>query len=295
MLGSCCLINDLKAICKANDICNRYGIDTISAGAMIGFSMECYEKGLLTKEDTGGLKLKWGKGDIMIELVRQIGEKRGKLGELFAQGIIKASQVIGHGAEDIALHVKGLDIPAHDPRAFFSNAINYATGTRGACHMRGTPQAAAEGLLLPEVGITQVPDRFTMEEKAYITAKFQDLCTLYNSLTCCNFMMFGNMTITDITNGLNAITGWDFDTGELMKTAERIFTLQRVFNVICGVSRKDDKLPNRMFQPAKTGGRANKIPVPFDSTLEEYYKLRGWDIDGRPSLKKLLELGLNNK
>lgn len=291
MLGACNLVDDIKAVSKANELCNLYGLDCISAGAFVAFATECYEKGLLTKEDTFDQELKWGDGDQVVEIVRQIGERE-KLGKLFAEGIIKAAKTIGGDAPNIAAHVKGMDLPAHDPRAFFSLAVSYATSSRGACHTHGLCFKAACGLLQPEMGITKAPDRFSMEGKDYIAAKFHDLSALLDSLTMCSFMMFGRFRITDMLNSLNAVTGWDWNLEEFLEAGERISTLKRAVNVKWGFSRKDDTLPRVMYQPSKDGCRAGKVPGPLDPALNGYYKLRGWDSDGKPTAETLTKLGL---
>jgi aldehyde:ferredoxin oxidoreductase len=291
MLGSCNLVDDLKAVAKANELCNLYGLDSISAGAFAAFATECYQKGLLTKKDTFSQELTWGDGDQVIEIVRQLGERE-KLGKLFAQGIVKAAETIGGEAPDLAVHVKGLDFPAHDPRAFFSLAISYATSSRGACHTHGLCYKAACGLLHPEMGIREAPDRFSMEGKDFVAAKFHNLSALHDAVTMCNFMMFGGFGITDMLNSLNAVTGWDWSLEEFLKVGERITTLKRAVNVKWGFSRKDDTLPKAIYQPAKEGCRAGKVPGPLDPALDGYYKLRGWDSDGKPTAETLKKLGL---
>ena len=291
MLGACNLVEDIHAVAKANQLCDLYGIDCISAGAFAAFATECYEKGLLTKEDTFGQELTWGDGDQVIEIVRQLGERE-KLGELFAQGIVKAAQKIGGNAPELAVHVKGMDFPAHDPRAFFSLAVSYATSSRGACHTHGLCFKAACGLLLPEMGISEQPDRFVMEGKDFIAAKFHDLSALQDAVTMCNFMIFGGFGITDMLNSLNAVTGWDWKIEDFLKVGERISTLKRAVNVKWGFSRKDDTLPKAMYRPSKKGSRAGKVPGPLDPALDGYYRLRGWDSDGKPTAETLKELGL---
>ena len=294
MLGSCNLVEDIKAVAKANELCNLYGMDCISAGAFAAFATECYEKGLLTKEDTFGQELKWGDGDQVVEIVRQLGERE-KLGELFAQGIVKAAETIGGDAPQIAVHTKGMDFPAHDPRAFFSLAVSYATSSRGACHTHGLCFKAACGLLQPEMGITEAPDRFNMEGKEFIAAKFHDLSALQDVVTMCNFMMFGGFGLTDMLNSLNAVTGWDWSMEDLLKTGERISTLKRAVNVKWGFSRKNDTLPPAVYRPAKEGCRAGKVPGPLDPALDGYYKLRGWDSEGRPTVETLAKLGITKE
>jgi len=292
MLGSCNLVEDIHAVAKANEICNLYGLDCISTGAFVAFATECYEKGLLTKEDTFGMELKWGDGDQLVEVVRQIAEKE-KLGKLAADGIVKAAEKIGGDAPSIAVHVKGMDFPAHDPRAFFSLAVSYATSSRGACHTHGLCFKAACGLLLPEMGITEAPDRFDMEGKDYIAAKFHDLSALQDAATQCNFMMFGGFGITDMLNSINAVTGWDMSMEEFLKIGERLSTLKRAVNVKWGFSSKDDTLPEVVNLPAKEGCRAGKIPTPVEPAIKGYYKLRGWDNEGKPTPETMKELGLS--
>lgn len=289
MLGNCCLMDDLEALAKMNEWCNRYGIDTISTGAFIGFAMDCFEKGILKEKDTEGLTLRWGDKEVMFQLIHKIGKREG-FGELFSRGIIPAANAFGKQASELAMHVKGLDMPAHDPRAFFSLAINYATGSAGGHHERGNPQVASLGFPLPEAGITETVDRFQMDNSEFVAAKYQDYGALTNSLCHCKFMLFGGMTLTDLLNTLNAVTGWNWTMQQFLRTGERIFTLQRVVNVKYGINRKDDILPMKIFEPAKEGSRAGKIPVPFEPALDRYYELRGWDDQGIPKKEKLKEL-----
>jgi len=292
MLGSNCLVDDVKAISKANDLCNRLGIDTISAGAFVGFTMECFEKGILDEQDLAGQKADWGNAEFMIEMVKQIGNKEG-FGALFADGIKPAAEKIGEESRELTVEVKNLDFPAHDPRSYYTLAINYATSTRGACHLRGYPHIGEGGaMLLPEMGLDETPERFTMEKKAWITKLYQDLAALHDSLVLCIFIPVHGMTLQETADLLNSITGSDFSPEQLMEIGERTVNLQRLINVQDGISRKEDRLPKKMFEPAKEGYRADKVPEPFETTLLEYYDLRGWDRDGRPRQAKLDELGI---
>jgi len=295
MLGNLCLIDNVKAIAKANDMCNRYGLDTISTGSWAAFLMECYEKGLISKADTGGLEIKWSSPDVLLELIEKFAEKKG-IGAIFDEGIRGAAEKIGGDAKDFAIHIKGLDLPAHDPRAFFSNYINYPTGNRGGCHERGDPQKAAAGdLLLPEFGISEHPKRFTLEGKVTQVIAYQDYSAIANSFVICKFVVVCGITLTDMLEIFNAVTGWDFDIKEFRRVGERVHTLQRLVNTKhYGVSSKDDVIPKRIFEPAKEGGRAGRAPTPeqVNAAIQEYYKYRGWDMDGRVTDKKLSELGL---
>lgn len=292
LLGTNLLIDDLKAIARANDICNRLGIDTISAGACVGLAMECYEKGWLTKEDTG-LELTWGNAGTTIELLKKVGNRE-DFGAIFADGALAAARQIHPEAESLVAHVKGLDLPAHDARSCFSLAVNYATSTRGACHMRGVTEDVEMGLLIPELGIVQGwTEFFSSENKAELAVKLQDLSAWMNSLVICTFMVDGGgLSLTALLELFNLATGWDWSIEDVMKSGERIFNLQRLVNLRDGHGRHTDTIPLKMTIPAQEGFRAGKTPTPFDPYLDEYYELRRWDANGRPTLECLEELGL---
>jgi len=293
MLGMSNLVGDLKAVAKAGDYCNRLGLDTISTGAAIGFATECYERGWVRKEDTKGLELRWGDGDLLVELVKQIGLREG-FGALFAEGTFEAARKIGKGAEEIVVQVRGLDFPCHDPRISWSMAPNYATCTRGACHCKGLPGDVEFGLYtVPELGFPEKTEFFDPQDKAYLAAKCQDLSTLLNSTSLCMFMLYAGMTLTDILNAFNAITGLHWPMEQLIKVGERSFNLQRLINIRDGKGGEYDKMPKRVFEPAKSGFRKDRVP-PFDALMGDYYELRGWDKKtGVPKKEKLIELGIS--
>jgi aldehyde:ferredoxin oxidoreductase len=293
MMGTNLLIGDPKAVSHANDLANRLGIDTISAGAMVGFAMECFERGWITARDTGGVEIKWGSPQALISLVKQIGSREG-FGALFAEGTLKAAERIGRGAEEIVVHCKGLDLPAHDPRACISLAPTYATGTRGACHFRGgCEDVEMGGFYIPEVGIQQgVVKFFERENQAMLAAKCQDFFALLNSLVLCAFMPDGGgMPFAGIRDLFNAVTGWDYSCEDLLAAGERAFTVQRLINIRDGYDGRTDALPKRMFQPAREGFRAGKTP-PLKDLLDDYYKIRHWDENGLPTARALKNLGL---
>lgn len=291
MLGSNCLVDNLDIIAEANDRCNRLGIDTISAGAFIAFSMECYERGLIKAEDIGDVSLRWGDGETLLELIRQIGLRKG-FGAIFANGIREAAEQIGGDAANLVVEVKGMDLPAHDPRAYFSLAINYATTTRGADHTHAFPHAGELGVLIPEAGYDEQGEKFSMEGKAKLAMLFQDYGVVVDSLVVCNMMSLNGLSLTEKLKALNLITGWGFDASTLMEIGERGFNLQRLINLRDGFTRDDDRLPARMFEPAKEGPRQGKAPEGFEESLTEYYQLRGWTAQGVPSPEKRKELGL---
>ena len=294
MMGTNLLIDDPKVVAKGNDIANRLGVDTISVGAMVGFAIECFEKGLITTKDTNGLELKWADPNTFFSLVEQIGRKEG-LGALFSEGTLIAAKKIHPDAVSSVVHCKGLDFPAHDPRACNSLAVSYATGTRGACHFRGPCEdVEMGGFFMPEIGITQGMVRFfERKNQSLLAARCQDMGALVNSLVLCMFMVDGGeMTFTSLKELLNAITGWDYSINDLMLAGERIFNLQRLINLRDGYSSQTDILPPKMFTPAKEGFRAGR-EIPFEGLMKDYYDLRGWDLNGKPKDETIKRLGLN--
>jgi aldehyde:ferredoxin oxidoreductase len=290
MLGSNCLVDDIEIICKANELCNRYGLDTISTGSAISFCMEAYEKGLVTKEDTGGLKMEWGNGDAVLETIKKIANRQ-DIGKLLGEGLIKASKEIGGNSCEFAIHVKGLDFPAHDPRAKVSVALGYATSNRGACHLQAFTHDFEDGVAIPDLGYKETLDRFEIKGKAKFVADFQHLMSMLDSLHCCKFVIFGGMTVEPLVKALNLVTGWNFSKEDFLKTGERIFNLKRLYNVREGISRKDDTLPPRILNHPRGGGSGDNLPY-LNKMINEYYKIRGWDEVGIPTKETLKRLYL---
>lgn len=293
MLGSSLLLDDLKAIAIANDRANRSGIDTVSLGSFIGFIIECYEAGFISEEEIGMVP-RWNDEETLLFLEEKIIKLQG-IGSMFRKGIKGAVEIIGQESAGIAVEVKNLDLPAHDPRAVYGIAVNYATSPRGACHERGNCQASALGLFYPDCEMDSPPERFDENSAGYCAYIYQNTSMLYNNLSMCKFMVNnGGLTITDIGKELKITTGLDYSNMELLKTSERGIALQRLINVRDGLSRKDDTLPPKMLQAAVIGGRARKSPARFNHMLDDYYKLRGWDENGIPTPKTLEELGLQD-
>jgi len=290
-MGSMLLNEDLEAIARSNDICNRYGIDTISCGSAIAFAMECYAEHILTKGETDGLDLTWGNSNQILELVRKIGEREG-IGYVLGEGVRLASRKFGLESERFALHVKGLELPMHDPRAYESLALGYATSNRGACHLAAASHWVEGGTLFPEIGIKERPDRFSTEGKARIVAEMQDIMGVADSLVVCKFALSRGFSLTYLAEVLTAATGFNMTIKDLLRIGERIFNLKRMFNNSLGISKKDDALPKRVLL-TKIG--SNKWHAPnLGHTLFEYYKLRGWNVNGRPAKRKLQELNLTH-
>ena len=292
MMGTNLLMEDLSAVAVANDIANRMGIDTVSCGAWIGFLMECWEYGWITPKETDGLTIKWGDPEVLVELTQQIASMTG-VGEWFSGGVRGAAKKIGKEAEKITVEVKNLDYPAHDPRAVYGLGVNYAVGTRGACHERGHPQASALGLFFPELGQDAPYDRQDPKFAAKTAVLHQDVSMLHNCMTLCKFMMGGaGLTLTEMNTAFKHLTGKDVSVPEFVKYGERAWQLQRLINVRDGMNRKDDTLPLKMTVPAMIGPRAGKTPTPHEEILDDYYALRGWDKNGVPTKERLEELGL---
>jgi aldehyde:ferredoxin oxidoreductase len=288
--GTMLMNDDLKAVCWANDLCNRYGVDTISTGSAIAFAMEAYENGVLTKEDTG-CDLTWGNVDAIVEMTEQICMGRG-LGALLGQGVKRAAAELGRGTEHYAVHVKGMEVPYHDPRAFFSMAATYATGTRGACHMHGASFTMEQGAPRPDTGEHLEVDRFDNKGKAILSILSQDKASVVDSLVLCMIAADG-LIFPDMAGILEAVTGEPWSTEDVGKTGERITNLQRIFSLKCGLTAADDTLPPRLLEGAPDGSHKGQVPD-LAYQLADYYRVRGWDQNGRPTAEKLEELGLTD-
>lgn len=288
-LGAYCLVDDIRAICHANDLCNRYGLDTISTGGTIAFAMELFEHGLLDTGDTGGLELRWGDPQVLVTLVHQIAHREG-IGELLSLGSRGAARQLGGRALEYAMEVKGQELAAHDPRARSSLALAYATANRGACHLQGQSSVFESFATDPDMGIHHPLDPHTSEGKAELVAKSQAMGSMYDSLCMCRYLRPG---IRQVVEWTNLVTGWDMDTAEFLTTGQRIYVLKRLFNVRCGLSRKDDTLPARI-QSLGFPEAGSKGHVPhLGKMLGEYYQYQGWSEEGIPTRSTLERLGLH--
>jgi aldehyde:ferredoxin oxidoreductase len=291
LFGANLLHDNLDAIIKANELCNRYGLDTISTGGVLGFAMEAYERGLIDEKDTGGIAVEWGSSESVIRLIESIGERK-HIGWLLGEGVRRAAQEIGGIAAEFAAEIKGLELPAHDGRAKFTAAIGMATSNRGACHLSGFTHDFEEGAIIEDLGTPALTNRFTSAGKAENVVRMQNLMGMMDSLVVCKFALFGGLTVNPMIDALNAATGWDVDREEFFTTGERIFNLKRLYNTRLGISRKDDVLPPRMARHRRGGGTHELAPL-FEM-LYEYYQLRGWDEFGCPTKKTLVRLGLDD-
>ncbi|MFB6114565.1 MAG: aldehyde ferredoxin oxidoreductase family protein [Halodesulfurarchaeum sp.] len=284
MLGQNCLIDDLKSISKVNDLCNRYGIDTIALGGILAYLMEAEERDDLDVDTD--IDLTWGNEDAPIEFVEKVAHREG-IGDLAADGITSLIEDVGADTTSYAVQTKGVMVPAHDPRAFFATGLNYMTGVRGPGHERGNLQLPHYGVMFPEIGVGEEPDRFGYENIAYRTARFQDWSSIWNSLVVCRFMNEGGMTFSDMLDMYNAVTGANLSRPEFLHLSERIFQLQRLANVKFGVSAEDDTLPPRLLEATEEGGHAGEVPDGLESAIDDYYDHRGWTDEGIPTSETL--------
>ncbi len=292
-LGSNVGVSYLPAIIAADRICDEYGIDTMSAGVTIGFAMELYERGILTKKDTDGLELKFGNYAAMIEMLRRITYQEG-LGAILCQGTKKAAEKIGKGSEAYAMHVKGLELPAYDVRGAKAHGLNYATAYTGADHNRGYAFQEIFGVPIPEE-----VDRFDIKGKGRLTKWNQDIrCVVCDCATTCAFLLdmaFPETACQHIADLVSAASGMRFTAKEVERIGERINNVARLFNIGEGFGRKDDTFPKRIMTEAiRAGASAGQLisQADLDEMLDEYYSVRGWDKDGKPTAAKLKELGI---
>ncbi len=293
VMGSNCLVDDIEAVALANELCNRYGLDTISTGAVTAFAMEAYEKGIITKEEAGGLEINWGDPDVLIAMVKKIAVRE-DIGYLLGEGVEIAADTLGGVAPEFAVHVKGLPFPAHDPRNAVGTGLQFATSARGACHLSSFTHDFEVNSTFPELGYDTSPDRWETKGKAEFVAKFQNAMGVFDSLIFCKFIVYGlgDEIIKTMLDTVNSVTGWDMTFDEFMLTGERIFNLKRMYNNREGITRKDDNLPPRIRSHRRgTGGAADNLPH-IGYMLSEYYEYRGWDEFGIPTKETLERLEL---
>ena len=274
-LGPQCGINDLEWIAIANDRCNHLGLDTISTGSTIGAAMELVQRGKLDAP------LKFGDTTGILEIIEDMAHMRG-LGAEMSEGSKKLAE--RYGAPELAMQVKGLELPAYDPRGVQGHALGYATSNRGGCHLRSY-------LIGPEVlGSPVLVDRDRTDGKADLVMLYQDLSAAMDCMVVCRFTNFA-WTVDDYAEMISAGTGIELSGRDLLHIGERIYNLERLFNIREGFTAKDDNLPPRFFTPLPEGGSRNRV-VHLEEMLKEYYKLRGWDKDGRPTKDTLKKLDL---
>lgn len=305
--GSYCGINDLAAICRANMICNMYGVDTITCGASIAFAMECYEKGVIGLEETGGLELTYGNVEAMLAVLEQMVTNTGPLGRVLSQGSAHAAKVWGKGSDAYLVTVKNEEAPAHMPHAKRSLAVIYAVNPFGADHQssehdpmyeEGCPDFYLDRLA--ELDLKDVPPYASLgPEKVRFAFYSQVFYSLLDTLDLCQFVWGPAWTLygpSETVKLVQACTGWSVSLFELMKAGERRINLMRVFNAREGFTRKDDKLPKKFYQPLVGGGPTAGVALTqaeVEAALDLYYQLAGWTPDGIPTPARLADLGIS--
>ncbi len=288
MFGSNIGNSNLESIIMANDLCNRYGMDTISCADTIACAFELFEKGIITEKETGGLTLTWGDHRTIVRLVEMTGKGEG-FGALVGEGSRRLTERFGPEARKYAMNVKGMEFPGYDPRGIQGMGLAFATSTRGACHLRAT-------MYVPEL-FQGVLDRFTVKGKAKPLKEMQELFTITDCLILCKFgarNAFAN-SWDNMVSLANAATGFGYTADGLKEVGARSWTVERMFNLREGLGRKDDTLPDRFFTLPIHDGPSKGAVVSredFEKELEAYYALWGWDEQGVPTKQALSELGI---
>jgi aldehyde:ferredoxin oxidoreductase len=280
------------SVIKANSLCNRFGLDTISTSSVIAFAMEAYERELIGPEHTGAVELRFGDPDAILAMIEKIAYRR-DIGDTLAEGVREAAKRIGNGAQDFAIHVKGLEIAYHDPRAFVSMAVNYATANRGGCHLESLGYWNGYGVPHVDLGYSEpIPTHESNAEQAKLTYDYQNYMSVYNPLGLCKFIAKGLVGPERIAQIVNAGLGWGWTAEDVLTTGERLFQIKRLINVRLGITAADDTLPERLLtQPRPSGGAEGVLPD-LEVMLPAYYQLRDWDENGVPRPARLEQLGL---
>jgi aldehyde:ferredoxin oxidoreductase len=286
-LGPNCGISDLNTIALANDLCNKVGVDTISMGQIAGFLIACAKNGKVKPEDLG-MTAEWGSGETLLKTIQMTADRKG-IGDLLAEGTKSAAERLD--ARDYAMHIKGLELPAYDPRGAKGQALSFATSNRGGCHLRGF-MIPAEILSTPRY---LNPNSY--DNKAPLTKVMQDVFAVVDSMVLCKYTslaLFSTLAFEPdfYARLLTTATGLYVDREEFYKIGERIYNIERLFNAREGFSRKDDYLPKRLMEVAIPDGPAKGQIVEMDRLLNDYYAVRGWDYNGIPTDKRVTQLGL---
>ena len=297
-LGSNTGVDDLLALAKANELCAAFGLDTISTGVVIAFATECFENGLLTETDTDGMALRWGDAPLVLRLVEQIAYRQG-VGDLLAEGVARVAEKIGQGAAKYAMHVKGQELPMHEPRIKHALGVGYALSPTGADHMHNLHDTSyrAEGPSLEKLRIIN-PELQPVDATVLNEEKMQlyfHSVNHYHFLDCavmCHFLPYSATQMADL---VNAATGWDVDVVETQAIGQRTIALSRVFNLREGLTSADDSLPRRFFAPFDKGEARRSAPLDsaaFEWAKGHYYQMMGWDEGGVPTRETLEQLGV---
>lgn len=280
--GGDCGVSDMGAVIKANYWCNEMGLDTISTGATIAAAMELFQKGLITPSELGGIPLEFGNNDAVVTWTKMIGMREG-FGDKMADGSYRLADA--YGVPELSMSVKKQELPAYDPRGIQGQALQYATSNRGGCHVRGY-------MISPEIlGLPEKLDRFTLEGKAAWVKIFQDLTAFIDASGLCLFTSFA-MGAQDYADMISAVIGVDMTAEDVLTSGERIWNIERQFNLAAGISPAQDTLPKRLLQDEIVDGPSKGSITHLSVLLPEYYNLRGWGTDGIPTAERKALLGL---
>jgi aldehyde:ferredoxin oxidoreductase len=290
--GTMCVMSDSAALIEMNTRCNRYAVDTISAGSTIAFAMDCYDQGILTKDDLDGIDLGWGNAEAILQLLDKIAKREG-IGDLLAEGSREAARRIGKGAEDLTAEVKGLEIPMHDPRGWHGLGLAYMTSNRGACHNAHLVHPIEQGMRTwMDLGFSDNYDGQTDEGKGELVKKAEDFGVQCNSIPLCNFDMW-TMESKDPIDAINAVAGWNLTLDDFLTIGARTWLLKRALINMMGITSKDDRLPKKVLEPLPDGGAAGSVPD-HDRLRKDYYAARGLDEKGFPTPEVLEQHGLSD-
>jgi len=284
--------DNLEGIIKANETCNQYGVDTISCGATIAFAMQCFDSGILSTEDTDGIELNWGNIESALKMVEKIAKREG-IGNVLAEGSAKAAQIIGKGSEQYVVAVKGLELPAHDPRGFHGMGLEYAVGYRGACHLQHMSHTIEQGMTdQADAGFKADYEGPSSDGKAEMVVLSQNIGVPPTSACLCLFV-YDCIAVKDFADMIHVVTGWDYSIDDLIKTGEKIWLLMRGITNLLGSRADDDTLPPNVMKPLEEGMTAGSVPD-IEKMLTEFYELRGLDASGLPRRDVLEKAGLND-
>ncbi len=297
-LGAACGVDDLAAVIKANELANLHSLDSISLGVSIAFGMECFENEILTLEDTGGVELRFGNAEALVKMVDMIAHREG-IGDILADGVRAAAEKLGEGSDEYAVHVKGLELPMHDPRVKQGLGIVYSVEAQGADHCAGLHDTAATqespglehmrgvGVVGPLPADDLSGEKVANQRAVHLWALFRD------SMVCCSFVPW---TVHQQVEILRALTGWQYTVSEALLTGERVATMGRIFNLREGITSEADTLPKRMFKPTTSGALVNGgiDPEKMQHAIGMFYTMMGWDAEtGVPTPEKIAQLGLS--
>ena len=290
-------LENMEVVLQAGAMCDKYGMDVISFGTTLAWAYECYEQGIISEKDTDGQRLSWGSFDPLFAFIKKTTYREG-FGDLLAEGVRKASQIVGKGSERYALQTKGLEAFNADPRASLGRGLSYAVSTRGFDHLRALPFEAAlnEDQAKELFGTEEALNRFSIAGKGKLVKWFEDLRAIHDSLEVCKWSIAFSLAVAPdlLTEMLNSVTGLNFEVKDLFKIGERIIHVEKAFNTREGLTRKDDSMSKRFLEEPIPDGPSKGQVIPLDPLLDQYYTARGWDVKtGLVPRAKFEDLGLN--